>query len=383
MSKGTPGGQAGVQVPYLTVANVQDGWFDLTRVKEMIVPPEKVDRYRLRPGDLLLTEGGDADKLGRGHIWDGRIDPCIHQNHVFVVRVSDPALDPVFLAHYVRSAQGKAYFRGCAKQTTNLATINSTQLKAMPIPLPDIAEQRSIGALLTSADRQVALLERVLEQRVSRCRLVGESLLTGRLRFPDFTAGSWKDHRLGEYLREVAVRYDGHANPVVLSCSKLYGVLPQTERFGKRIASRDISNYKMVEPGDLVLDPMLLWDGSIGFTNLQGLVSPDYRTFRFIAPDADPRFFAHLFRTERMLHVYRRLARGSNFRRRRAPMADFLREKLPIPEPEEQRKIADVLDLMDREVLLVRDQLALLKQQKQALAEKLLSGELRLREFRE
>jgi type I restriction enzyme S subunit len=75
-----------VDLPYLRVANVQDGHLDLEEIKWVRVRPTEVERFLLQPGDVLMTEGGDIDKLGRGTVWEGQIKPCLHQNHVFRVR---------------------------------------------------------------------------------------------------------------------------------------------------------------------------------------------------------------------------------------------------------------------------------------------------------
>ena len=75
-----------VSWPYLRVANVQAGYLDLARMKEIEIPVEELERYELHPGDVLLTEGGDWDKLGRSAVWQGEISPCAHQNHVFRAR---------------------------------------------------------------------------------------------------------------------------------------------------------------------------------------------------------------------------------------------------------------------------------------------------------
>jgi type I restriction enzyme S subunit len=68
-------GRRTVTVPYLRVANVQDGYLDLETVAEIDIPADELPRYLLRPRDVLMNEGGDYDKLGRGHIWEGQIDP--------------------------------------------------------------------------------------------------------------------------------------------------------------------------------------------------------------------------------------------------------------------------------------------------------------------
>ena len=140
-----------LEVPYLSVANVKDGYLDLGVVKTMRVSGLELRRYRLRIGDVLFTEGGDADKLGRGTVWRGEIDPCLHQNHVFAARPHGGRLISEFLAAYAASNAGKRYFLGAAKQTTNLASVNSTQLKRMLLPLSKLEEQGRITEILAAA----------------------------------------------------------------------------------------------------------------------------------------------------------------------------------------------------------------------------------------
>src|SRR5579871_4580468 len=94
-------------LPYLRVANVQDGYLDLEEVKEVTVARAEVGRYSLADGDLLLTEGGDFDKLGRGCVWRGEVANCLHQNHVFAVRADRTRVDPNFLACATASRAGR------------------------------------------------------------------------------------------------------------------------------------------------------------------------------------------------------------------------------------------------------------------------------------
>ena len=133
----------GLEVPYLSVANVRDGYLDLGIVKNMLVPLDGIDRYRLRDGDVLFTEGDDADKLGRGTVWRDEIELCLHQNHVFAVRPRQGVLESDFLASFAASGFRKRYFLSAAKQTTNLASVNASQLKLMPMPLPTPQEQQA------------------------------------------------------------------------------------------------------------------------------------------------------------------------------------------------------------------------------------------------
>jgi type I restriction enzyme, S subunit len=170
-----------VPVPYLRVANVQDGYLHLQELKTIEVEPNQIDRYRLSVGDVLFTEGGDADKLGRGCVWSGEIDLCVHQNHVFAVRVDSSRVVPQFLALFGASSTGKAYFVEAAKRTTNLASINSTQLKALPVPVPSIDEQREIVRAIGNCSDRIAR-ERSCTDAVRRTKAALMSvLLTGEL----------------------------------------------------------------------------------------------------------------------------------------------------------------------------------------------------------
>lgn len=145
-------------LPYLRVANVQDGFLDLTTVKSVVVLRSEVDKWRLERGDILVTEGGDWDKLGRGTVWGGEIEGCIHQNHILRIRVPQAEFEPRFVSAALGSPIGKEYFRAASKQTTNLASINQRQLKAFPLPRPRINEQRRILAAVDQASERAAAL---------------------------------------------------------------------------------------------------------------------------------------------------------------------------------------------------------------------------------
>ncbi len=148
-------GSGGLEVPYLRVANVQDGYLDLTDIKTVRVTRKELEQLRLQIGDVLMNEGGDFDKLGRGAVWSGELEDCVHQNHVFRVRTDSSSLLPYFLAFYSESSFGKKYFLISSKQSTNLASINSTQLNAYPIALPAREEQHAIIKRISAANCRI------------------------------------------------------------------------------------------------------------------------------------------------------------------------------------------------------------------------------------
>ncbi|MEI3867299.1 restriction endonuclease subunit S [Microbacterium sp. CCNWLW134] len=155
ITKGRKAPPAGlVEVPYMTVANVQDKRLDLSNVKTIEASEAEIERYRLLTNDLLLTEGGDPDKLGRGVVWNSELPVSIHQNHVFRVRRIDPSIDMTWLSWEIGSDYGKRYFLRAAKQTTGIATINSSQLRSFPVRVPS---KVAIAAFRERLDRSEAL----------------------------------------------------------------------------------------------------------------------------------------------------------------------------------------------------------------------------------
>ena len=137
----------------MAVSNVKDGYIDWTTVKTIMATGGEIDKYRLMTGDVLMTEGGDPDKLGRGAIIYEPPKDCIHQNHIFRVRLKQDVLLPVFMAQYLQQQKSKRYFLGCAKQTTGIASINMKQLSALPVLVPPMKDQEEYAAFVAQVDK--------------------------------------------------------------------------------------------------------------------------------------------------------------------------------------------------------------------------------------
>lgn len=163
-------------VPYLRVANVQRGFLDLSEMKMIEATEDEILELGLEQGDVLFTEGGDRDKLGRGWVWQGELTECIHQNHIFRARLLSRDLQPKFVSWYGNSF-GQAYFVAEGKQTTNLASINLTKLKAFPVPIPPSQEQRRIVADVERRLSVVDELERLIERGLKRAERLRQSIL--------------------------------------------------------------------------------------------------------------------------------------------------------------------------------------------------------------
>lgn len=133
-----------IELPYLSVSNVQDGFLDLKEIKRIPASLVDLEKYKLLRGDVLLTEGGDRDKLGRGTVWQNEIENCIHQNHIFRARVNQNYISPVYVSLFTKSTVATKYFFEKANQTVNLASISLASLANVPLALPPYNEQLEI-----------------------------------------------------------------------------------------------------------------------------------------------------------------------------------------------------------------------------------------------
>lgn len=207
-----------------------------------------------------------------------------------------------------------------------------------------------------------------------------QQLLKGKTRVPGYTDQDWKEKRLGDYFEYYSNRKKDEEDLTVLSCSKVHGIIPQEDKFDKRVASKDTSNYKVVEEGDLVYDPMLLWDGSIGFLKdvQKGVVSPAYYTFKFEGDDLDQVFFEHLLGVDYLQYQFEAISQGTNTRRQKAPRQAFLGIEIEVPPREERHAIATILGKVVDELQMLREEREAFQKQKKGMMQKLLKGKVRV-----
>lgn len=153
-----------MEVPYMAVSNVKDGYIDWTTVKTILATKAEIEQYRLLPDDVLMTEGGDPDKLGRGAIIRQPLENCIHQNHIFRVRLDESVLLPSYFAEFLQHQKAKQYFLKCAKQTTGIASINMRQLKGLPILVPSQEIQLKFANFVRRVDQSKLTIQQSLDK---------------------------------------------------------------------------------------------------------------------------------------------------------------------------------------------------------------------------
>lgn len=353
LAKGKSNLRDPVELPYLRVANVQDGHIDLSEVKVIQVERSQVRRYSLVPGDILMTEGGDFDKLGRGDVWNAQIPKCLHQNHVFAVRADHSRVEPAFLAALAASHYGRNYFLGCAKRSTNLASINVSQLRAFPVLLPPLAVQKRIATILNAWNQAISTttrllaLSRVLQQAASD-QLLRERSEWARRALSDFVVESRVVGSGGLFARKLTVKLYGR------------GVIAKNEKH----RGSDSTQYYRRMSGQFIYSKLDFLNGAFGIVpkDLDSYESTlDLPAFDFCS-GVEPRWFLHLVSSERFYRSQLGLANGGRKARRVNP-SDLLGVRIAAPELEEQRAIADAIDTAIAIVNNYEKQLASLKAQ--------------------
>ena len=215
-----------------------------------------------------MNEGGDFDKLGRGQVWNGAIDPCIHQNHVFAVRPH--GIEPEWLALVTSADCGRFFFMTRAKQSTNLASISSTNLLELPVPCPPPTERRAImrflaretgkiDALVAEQERLIALLKEkrqaVISQAVTKGLEASAPMKESGMAWLGQVPAHWRVERARHLFDERDERSEG-GEETLLTVSHLTGVTPRSEKTVYMIEAETTEGYKLCFPDDLVTNTL-------------------------------------------------------------------------------------------------------------------------------
>lgn len=375
-----------LELPYLRVANVQDGHLDLDVIKTVAVSHDDVARFSLQPGDVLFTEGGDFDKLGRGTVWRGEVPNCLHQNHVFAVRPSPAKLLPEFLAALASSAHGRRYFQLSSKQSTNLASINSTQLKEFPVPLPSLDLQRKIVEILRTWDEALEKLTALRALNIRRRVWLRTHLFAGKVRLPGFT-GECRVVPLSEVLHEHGSKSTGAEEVYSVSVHK--GLVNQVEHLGRSFSAANTDHYNRVLPGDIVYTKSPTGDFPLGIIkqskiDREVIVSPLYGVFTpqtyALGVILDALFESPLAARNYLHPLVQKGAKNTIA----VTNSQFLEGKLRLPmDPAEQAAIADIVNASHAECAGIEAEIDALTRQKRGLMQKLLTGEWRVNSEKE
>ncbi len=366
-----------VAVHYLRVANVQDGYLDLSNMSQLQVAQEDLKRYAVLPGDVLMNEGGDLDKLGRGAVWRGEFAPCIHQNHVFVVRCRT-SLSPDFLNIWTAAAPARRYFLVAGKQTTNLASINKTALGGLPVAIPAETEQRAIATALSDVDALLTQLDRLIAKKRDIKQAAMQQLLTGKTRLPGFD-GEWEVKQLGDVFSISTGR--SKSAYVVAGGMNWVVDMGSISTDGKLVVSK-ATNYSddFLNAGDLVMPKDDIGGGGIigrvGYINANRTYVLGDHVYRLTARCGNPLFMSYVINSHKINSELRKKVIGSA--QLGLGRKSVVEQEIAFPALEEQTAIAALLSDLDAELAALEARRDKTRALKQGMMQELLTGRTRL-----
>lgn len=331
--------------------------------------------YKLEIGDILLNEGQSLELVGRPAMYLGDPPECCFQNTLVRFRANEK-IEGDFALQLFRYLMYSGQFASIATQTTSVAHLGVSRFANLRVPLPSLAEQRKIAAILGVWDEAIAAAEQLVAAQRERKRGLMQRLLTGRMRFPEFQSALWKEQKFGSFLRESRIPGSNGALAKKLSI-KLYGKGVQAKADGQP-GSEDTRYYRR-RAGQFIYSKLDFLNGAFGIVpaELDGYESTlDLPTFD-IAREINSAFLLAYVTRESFYKSHLGKARGGR-KARRVPPDEFLSIMLPLPSREEQDRIAEVLAACNLEISAAEQHLALLRQQKRGLMQRLLTGQVRV-----
>jgi len=354
-------------IPIIGMPNVtKDGYFKWN--DKFYICPEKVkERDILKCGDILFNwRNGSKDHLGKTVLFDleGRF------THVgFLLRIRcGVKLNPKYCDLYIKSIKERGYFLKAKSQVNN--TFNKEELSVLPIVCPSLEEQDVIVNVIRIWDSAIEETERLIDAKNRRFMHFVNELISDR----NYHKASVRD-----VATELSARNNGGQCKRILSVTNTNGFVLPEEQFERRVASEDLSNYKLVRKGQYAYNPSRINVGSIARLDdwPEGVLSPMYVVFSLDEKKINSDFFLYWLSSYEAKERIKRSAQGSV--RETVGFQCYGDIAIHLPPVDAQLKIAELLNAAKKEIDLLEKQLGALRKQKRGLMQKLLTGEWRVK----
>lgn len=330
----------------------------------------------------LLVEPGDI-AYNMMRMWQGAVAVC-HERCVispaYVVCRPDVArVDPNFMLAYFKSKEGMhklcAYSYGI---TSDRLRLYFEDFSLVAAPLPSLSEQKAITEVLECWDKATRILEQKITIKRQKKKGLAQRLLTGGFRLRGYVT-EWRTLRAHELFECVAEKKNGDL--ALMAVTQDRGVIPRAMLEGRVMSpSGGTDGYKLVRKGDFVIS-LRSFQGGLEYSDFTGLVSPAYTVLR-PKKDLIAKYFSQLFKSHVFVENYLSKAVIGIRDGKQISLPDFKTVNIPFPKLEEQRAIAEILSAADAEIEALERKLALFKKQKRFLLNNLVTGTIRLPQFR-
>lgn len=371
----------GTMQKYLRVANVFDGFIDFSDVLEMPFTESERAIYFLEPGDILLNEGQSLELVGRSAAYLGRPKEYCFQNTLIRFRPS-PQITSEFALQVFRHYLHTGKFAAIAARTTSIAHLGVERFASLHIPLPSLAEQKAIAAVLSGWDRAIGQTSALIAAKNRLKRGLMQEVFSGRRPFNGSKA-SWRTFHIGDLLKEVRryVSVDDDTSYRLVSVRRNSGgIFDREPRLGREIG---YSKLMTIETGDFLIARRQIIHGAMTIVRKPfhgAFVSDAYAT---LVPKTGVElhmpFLNILSQAPRMYYSAFRCSYGVAIEKMVFRLDWFLREQISVPTTvEEQAKVAQLFATLDREIHQLERRLEALKKQKRGLMQQLLTGTVRV-----
>lgn len=238
-----------------------------------------------------------------------------------------------------------------AKNDMKVSDVNALKGE---VCFPSKDEQIKISEHFANLDRLITLHQRKCEQTKELKKFMLQKMFPKKgeknpeIRFPGFT-DDWEQRKLGDVFDERSERASG--NEELLSVTISNGVIRQIDSEKRNIASEDKSNYKVVKKGDVPYNSMRMWQGAVGTSDYDGIVSPAY-TVLIPKNNCNGKFFMELFKKQPTLEIFKRWSQGltSDTWNLKYPVLSTI--PFMVPSVKEQEKIAEYFKSLDNLITL-------------------------------
>lgn len=367
---------------FIRSQNVRDGRLDFSD-RQHVSPPSGAEgtRTRVALNDLLITITGNG--VGNVALVEQDFCDAYISQHVGLVRLQDSSTGRFVFQFLSPGSPGNRQIWG-SQSGQSKPGLTLRNLKEFVIALPSNSEQQRIAEVISTAEDTIEKTAALIEAKKRRKKALMQQLLSGKKRLPGFK-GMWRKQRLSDLFERVS-RKNKTGCDNILSISGALGLVKQEDYFNKRIAPRDVSGYYHLKRGEFAYNKSYCKGYPLGAIKMldrydEGVVSTLYICFRLKADAMITAFIVHYFESgEFNQELYAIAHEGArNHGLLNVSTEDFFNTHISVPTQDEQSAIAEVLDNSTRELERLEDKLATLQQQKKALMQKLLTGQVRVK----
>lgn len=383
--------RSGVEkVPFLRTSNVFWDEIDLTQVDEMAIPPDELAYKSLRPGDLLVCEGGE---IGRAAIWNGERAIMSFQNHLHRLRPVESDIDPRFYVFFLQSAFTQlGIFEGAGNKTT-IPNLSRNRLAALEVPHPSTSEQRDISLLLGRVRDAIKVNGKGLASAEEIKKTAMRELFTRGLRGErqketeiGLVPESWKVVPLGSLgkigngttpNRRNFAYWQGGTLPWITSGRMYERRITGADSCVTATALKECS-LPLLQPG-AVLIAIVGQGKTLGHCAILDVEATVSRHVGFIQPEesvVSPGYLRGYL--ESQYEYLRQLASGNGSTRGALTGAILRSLGIPLPSLDEQQELLAILDAVDGKIAIHRRKREVLDELFKSLLHKLMTGEIRV-----